>query len=126
MPEEREPQRGPVGPRAVLGQRPAGDARRSIAARVDRLIADLIPGYIEARRIELEHIRELIRADDFAALAVIGHRLRGSGEGYGFPEITELGGQMEEAAEARDITGVTRTARRLARYVDAVTFTLGE
>jgi HPt (histidine-containing phosphotransfer) domain-containing protein len=103
-----------------------GEHRASVVVRVDRLIADLIPGYLEARRMEIEQIRDLIRTGDLAGLALIGHRLRGSGEGYGFREITALGGEMEEAAEAGDISAVARAARQLGSYLDAVTFTVEE
>ena len=97
-----------------------------IVVEVDRIIADLVPGYLEARRIELERIRELIRDQDFSELATIGHRLKGSGEGYGFREITVLGGDMEDAANGRDMLAVARAARRLGSYLNVVTFEVGD
>jgi len=89
---------------------------------VNRVIADLVPRYLEARRHETVTIQTLLDAPDLGALRVIGHQLKGSGQGYGFREITLLGAQMEDAAEAGNLALVREVAARLEEYVRTVEF----
>ena len=105
--------------------RPAAARRHyaeAVVVRVNKVIADLVPGYLEARRNELLEIQDRISRGDLATLRVIGHRLKGSGEGYGFREITLLGAQMEDAAEAGDLHIIREVAARLEEYVSVVSF----
>lgn len=94
----------------------------AIIVRVNRIIADLVPGYLEARRNELVDIWERISNGDLESLRVIGHKLKGSGEGYGFREITLLGAQIEDAAAAGEMHVVREAAARLEEYVSVVSF----
>ncbi len=96
---------------------PVADA---IVVRVNRLIADLVPGYLAGRREEVVEIHRLLEARDLAALQVIGHQLKGSGEAYGFREITLLGAQIEGAAAAEDVSTIRLAAERLDRYLRSV------
>ncbi len=86
------------------------------------MIADLVPGYMDARRNELVELRECIRDCDLEKLRVIGHRLKGSGAGYGFPELTQLGGMIEDAAAEQDLGTVAEAVRRLRRYLKSVSW----
>ena len=50
-----------------------------------------------------ETCRQLFRAlenGDAAAVRRIGHQLKGTGGGYGYPELTEAGGRLEDAVVA--------------------------
>lgn len=87
---------------------------------IDPIIADLVPGYIEARRAELIELRECIKHCHLEKLAVLGHRLKGSGAGYGFPELTRLGAEIEDGANGQDLGRVAEAVRNLARYLDGV------
>lgn len=89
-------------------------------AEIDPLIADLVPGYMEARRKELDELRDCIRRCDLEKLRTIGHRLKGSGAGYGFPELTRLGARIEDAAADQDLGAVVEAVRELRVYLDGV------
>ena len=93
----------------------------AIIVRVNRIIADLVPGYLDARRSEITEIRRRIESRDLETLRVIGHQLKGSGEGYGFREITLLGAQIEDAAQGGDLRTIAEAADRLEHYVRSVT-----
>ena len=97
------------------------DRDDAIIVRVNRIIADLVPGYLDARRSEVDEIRRRIESGDLETLRVIGHQLKGSGEGYGFREITLLGAQIEDAAQRGDLRTIGEVADRLERYVRSVT-----
>lgn len=93
----------------------------AVIVRVNRIIADLVPGYLAARRSEIEEIRSRIESRDLETLRVIGHQLKGSGQGYGFREITLLGAQIEDAARVGDFRTVGEAADRLENYIHSVT-----
>ena len=93
-----------------------------VVVRVNAVIADLVPGYLDARRSELVDIWDRISNNDLETLKLIGHRLKGSGEGYGFREITLLGAQIEDAACAGDMHIVRAAAARLEEYISVVSF----
>ncbi len=91
-----------------------------IVVRVNRLIADLVPGYLAGRWEEVVEIRRLLGVGDLEALATIGHQLKGSGEAYGFREITLLGAQIEDAAGTDDVSTIRQAADRLEAYLRSV------
>jgi CheY-like chemotaxis protein len=59
--------------------------------------------YLAAQRQEVRQITDLLAARDFDSLRLLGHRLKGSGGCFGFPEITRIGGELEAAAGAADL-----------------------
>ena len=69
---------------------------------VDADLRDIVPGYLENRKAELPALSGLLAGGDFKGLRQAGHKLVGSGGGYGFDRISELGRQMETAAGACD------------------------
>jgi HPt (histidine-containing phosphotransfer) domain-containing protein len=82
-------------------------------------LRELIPGFLANRRLDIAQLREALARGDFDAARRIGHSLRGAGGGYGFPEITRLGAEIEARAKARgpDLPGVVDA---LADYLDGV------
>ena len=69
---------------------------------VDDDIADLVPGYVAARRQDMATLREYLEHHDLDAIARLAHKMKGSGAGYGLPEVTRLGGDIEAAARSGD------------------------
>ena len=63
-------------------------------------IAKLRIAYAYRRREELKNLRVAILNEDWASLATVGHNLKGTGAGYGFAEFTDLGRELESAANA--------------------------
>lgn len=51
--------------------------------------------------------------------------MRGSGAGYGFEAITDIGRSLEEAARARDADAVRKRAAELAAYLERVQVAFG-
>ena len=82
---------------------------------LSRRFEELIPGFIENRRKELEELRGALDAGRYEQLGEIGHRMRGIGTTYGFDRVSEFGGQIEEQAAASDREGL---AARIAEYAE--------
>jgi len=56
---------------------------------------------------------------DTAGLGAIGHRLKGNGASYGFPEITELGAQIEQLGQTGDLDAIRPHLERLHQILTA-------
>ena len=93
---------------------------------IDPDLADLIPGFLANRANDVESIKGLLAKEDFAAIRIIGHSMKGAGGGYGFDPITDIGGQIEDAAMAEDATVVDRMNDQLADYLERVELVFGE
>jgi hypothetical protein len=65
-------------------------------------LESLIPDFLRRREHDITLIRTFITERNYAGIAIIGHKLRGNGAGYGFPRLTDLGNLIEEAAKNRD------------------------
>lgn len=89
-----------------------------ITIRIDADLSDLIPGYIENRRNDIGAMRAALEQGDFETIRVLGHGMKGSGGGYGFEAITEMGRSLEQAAKNGDIDGIQQQVTELSAYID--------
>jgi len=85
---------------------------------IDKDLEDLVPGYIETRRREVPGLFAFHSAGDLESLRKAGHKLAGSGGGYGFDRLSELGRQVETLAGAGDAAGVAARLEELRDYVE--------
>lgn len=93
-------------------------ARAVDDVRIPPEAAPLLEGYLANRRVDAERLRVALEEQDHAALARIGHNVRGTGGSYGLPALSEVGGDLEDAARAEDFA---REVRLVARYESVVT-----
>ncbi len=84
-----------------------------VAEEMDPAIRALLPNYIRRRESDVESIALLMGRKDFTEIGRLAHNMRGSGAAYGYPKITELGGQIEEAARIQDVDAITALAEEL-------------
>ena len=98
-------------------QRPSDER---IVVRADPDIADLIPGFLENRRRDVDKMREALTQGEYETIRVLGHSMKGAGGGYGFDAITEIGAALEEAAKDNNPEKALRGVSDLAAYLDRV------
>lgn len=91
-----------------------------IIVKADPDLADIIPGYIENRRRDLTIIKEALEKGDYDAIRVAGHQMRGSGAGYGFDALTDIGSDLEQAAKEKDRARIFSALESLADYIERV------
>jgi hypothetical protein len=79
----------------------------------------LVAGYVERTH---RHVSLLSASDqmDFESARTVGHRLKGTGTGYGLPAVTEGGRCIERAATDRDRAGLRRALVELSLYLQSV------
>ncbi len=92
-----------------------------IVVRVDPEVKDIVPAFLEHRRHDVKTLREAGERADWETVRRLGHQLRGSGGGYGFDAITDIGHRLEDAARARDSGAIHKWTDELASYLGRVT-----
>ncbi len=76
---------------------------------------DIPPGLEECARTYIKNqgegflsLQGLLHNQDFQQLQMRAHDMKGTGESYGFPEITRIGASLETAAKERDVEAIAR------------------
>jgi CheY-like chemotaxis protein len=90
------------------------------AVRVDPSLADAVPEYLDKRRRDIPAMLTALGFSDYTSIRVAGHNMKGSGGGFGFPGLSEIGARLEEAALRQDAAGVRSQIEALAEYLAAV------
>jgi len=78
-------------------------------------LEDLIPTFMGNRRKEVEALRVALAAADFERLRLLGHRMRGVGNSYGFERVSAIGKRIEDGARSGDKATL---AAQIADYGD--------
>jgi signal transduction histidine kinase/CheY-like chemotaxis protein/HPt (histidine-containing phosphotransfer) domain-containing protein len=92
----------------------------TLLVRVERGMEDVVPAYLDKRRKDVQTYRQALATQDFDTLRMLGHKLKGTGTGYGFPILTEIGGAIEQAALRKDAGSIAAGVDRLAWYTEKV------
>jgi signal transduction histidine kinase/CheY-like chemotaxis protein/HPt (histidine-containing phosphotransfer) domain-containing protein len=95
-------------------------SRERIQVQIDPSLQDIVPGFLEKRRKEIPVLQDALRRENFDAIRVLGHNLKGCGAGYGFPALTEIGAEIERAAKERNAAGISTKLDELGCYLKNV------
>lgn len=91
-----------------------------IVVHVDIDLEDLIPGYIGNRNKDIDEIHAALERGDFEAIRVLGHGMKGSGGGYGFDRITEIGKIIEQASKEGGVEEIKNQLDNLSHYLASI------
>jgi hypothetical protein len=64
---------------------------QSIKVQIPPDREETVPVYFAARKRELPEMIALLAASDFERIIILGQNMKGSGNSYGFPELTQFG-----------------------------------
>ena len=92
----------------------------AVTERIDADLEPLIPQFTANTRKEIERMRGALAEGDLETLARLGHSAKGSGYGYGFTGMGDIGLGIEQAAKAGDAEAAKAGVDRLEAYMDAV------
>ncbi|MFA5843942.1 MAG: Hpt domain-containing protein [Coriobacteriia bacterium] len=87
---------------------------------VDDSIAPLVPRYLARRADDAHAMRDALDSGDLMTARTIGHKMRGSGGGYGFDYLTDLGAEVEAAAVRGDLVTLRECVSALEEYLSHV------
>jgi len=77
--------------------------------------------YLERRKIDLEKCFFAISCGQFEEIESIGHKIKGNGTTFGFPELSELGSAMETAAKDKNQEIVLQLTKQFKQWLDSQT-----
>lgn len=95
----------------------SSDEIGKVKIKIDPDLADLIPVYLERRASDADEIMTLIKSGDFTRAKTLGHQMKGSGAGYGFDFISEIGAKIETEAAAENSENLASLAKDLKNYL---------
>lgn len=78
---------------------------------------DLRQMYIGRRKAEILEIMNCLRSNDYEQIALLGHRMKGNGVSFGFPEISRLGERIETQAKSGQRDEVETSLHELIAWV---------
>jgi HPt (histidine-containing phosphotransfer) domain-containing protein len=101
--------------------RPNGNAENGITLYIDQGLEEIVPGFLENRRRDVQTLETSLQESNLAQIQLIGHRMRGDGGGYGFDAISTIGSALEQAAAREDRDAIRRHIAELNDFLDRVT-----
>jgi signal transduction histidine kinase/CheY-like chemotaxis protein len=87
---------------------------------VEDWLKPVVGGYLEKRRGDVAQLRDAAGRGDYATIRRLGHQMSGTGGGYGFDPISEIGSLLEESALAGDAERIRASIEDLDRYLKAI------
>jgi hypothetical protein len=94
--------------------------RDRIRLNVEPRLRELVPGFLENRRRDLERMREALHSGDLAAIRDVGQNIRCFSRVYGLADLTTLGEEIRCAAEECSTLRIVHLQGRLADYLSRV------
>lgn len=88
-----------------------------ITVHIDISLKDLAANYLANRQRDIGVIAEALKRGDYEPIRAIGHNIKGTGAGYGFDFISEIGDGLEQAAPRSDAATIGKLTNELADYL---------
>jgi HPt (histidine-containing phosphotransfer) domain-containing protein len=70
------------------------------------MLRDLREAYCRSLAAKLTQLSEALSARNLETVNRLGHQMKGSGRSYGFPDVSEIGARIEEAAGDRRVVAL--------------------
>ena len=96
------------------------DDVNKITVTVDRDLEELIPEFLELTRNDIASMSDALGKGDFDTVRTLGHTMKGSGGGYGFDFLTEIGAKIEQFAKTKTGEQIGPLIEKLQRYLEQV------
>jgi HPt (histidine-containing phosphotransfer) domain-containing protein len=79
---------------------------------------ELAQNYLRRRLEDVSELEKALFKHDFEVCKEIGHRLKGSAKTFGFDDLAELAGQLEEDAQQQNWSSVATHVEHFRIWVD--------
>lgn len=87
---------------------------------IDEDLKVIIPNFLKNRKNDIENMKNHLEENDLEKIEVIGHGMKGSGGGYGFDYISEIGKRIEKAAKEEDKENIKKSIIKLQEYLENI------
>lgn len=95
-------------------------SQTKVIERISSDLEPLIERFMENSLNDLSAMRASLKHGDYDTVQRLGHNAKGSGLGYGFNGLGELGKSIEASARNRDETGLVQKLDELEAYLKNV------
>jgi CheY-like chemotaxis protein len=93
-------------------------APRAQTVAVSQQVLALVPQYLASKEQQIQEARACLSSRDFGPIRRFGHNLKGTGRGYGFPPIEDMGREIERAAAQADTIRIANQLDALHKFVN--------
>ena len=87
---------------------------------IDQYLEFLIPQFLENREEDIKKLEKLLQESEYDQIRIIGHSMKGSGGGYGFDYLTEIGSEIEKKAELENKDEIKKLIEELKNYLNNI------
>ncbi len=95
-------------------------ATAKIEVVVDEDLAAIVPKFLDNVRRNCPAIAAALGQGDFDTIRSLGHNMKGTGTTFGFPQISEIGDELEQAAKKQDADSARKLNANLVHFLDSV------
>lgn len=88
--------------------------------KVPLIMRELVSEYLSKKNDEIATLQLALAKNDWEVIRSIGHNMKGTGQTYGFPEITAVGLRIETLAHECDEKMVAEQLQKLKTYLSSV------
>jgi HPt (histidine-containing phosphotransfer) domain-containing protein len=74
--------------------------------------------YFERRKRDLDECVQHLKAGDLSFIEKVGHQLKGNAVTFGYPELADIGKDLEEAAREGDLRIATQAVDKFSEWVN--------
>jgi len=99
---------------------------KPIIERIDPGLENLMERFFAGSNQDLVKMRATLERGDFETLARLGHTAKGTGFGYGFQGMGEIGRDLEAAAREGNRSACAEQVQRMEHYLANVEVHFGE
>lgn len=93
---------------------------------IDPDLEELMERFFINSKKDLVKMEIAVESTDFTSLAHLGHTAKGTGYGYGFTGMGDIGRDLEVAARNNDIRACADQVSRMEHYLENVEVRYGE
>jgi CheY-like chemotaxis protein/HPt (histidine-containing phosphotransfer) domain-containing protein len=99
---------------------PQSESTEPIRIEMPDGLEDIVPGYLANRKREVSEMIGLLATSGFERMSFLGHNLKGTARGYGFPDLVRMGSALEQSANQLDRGTLHMQITGLGEYLDRV------
>ncbi len=78
---------------------------------------EFLSRYLGHRREDFFKCKTYLADENFDELEKIGHQLKGNGLTFGFPDLTEIGMELEKRAKYSDLESLRDVVEKFSRWI---------
>lgn len=87
---------------------------------------DIVEEFVDGLGPRIDELKSAFAASNWDELATLAHRLKGAGGSYGYPELSEIGADMETSFKAQQAGDMDQWIANLQSLTDAARKGLAE